>query len=201
MVRDINKTRMRDTRILVSIVLLAGICTSPVIREWAFACETVRLIGYILLCACVLGRIYSTAFIGGVKNEKLVTFGAYSMCRNPLYFYSLLGAAGLGLMSCQLITFTIVFGGFLFVYAKLIKREEAFLSEKFGNEFTIFKAATPRLIPNIKKYACPDKLVFKPKYLSMAIRDSIWWLVPPPLFEMIHSLHNAGIIKPIFFLL
>ena len=201
MARDINRTRMRDTRILVSIVLLAGIFTSPVMREWSFACEVIRLTGYVLLIACMVGRIYSTAFIGGIKNKKLVTFGPYSMCRNPLYFYSLLGAAGLGLMSCQLITLTIVFGGFLFVYTKLIKREETFLSEKFGDEFTVFKAATPRLIPDIKKYVCPDKLVFQPKYLTMAVRDSIWWLVPPPLFEMIHSLHNAGIIKPIFFLL
>ena len=201
MAKDINRTRMRDTRILISIVLFAGLFTSPIIREWSFACETVRLVGYILLCVCVLGRIYSTTFIGGIKNEKLVTSGPYSMCRNPLYFYSMLGATGLGLMSGQAITLAIVLGGFLFVYDKLIKREEAFLSEKFGNEFVIFKAGTPRLIPNIKKYTCPDELVFKPKYLSMAVRDSIWWLVPPPLFEMAHDLHHAGIIKPLFFLL
>ncbi|MFH1158073.1 MAG: isoprenylcysteine carboxylmethyltransferase family protein [Pseudomonadota bacterium] len=201
MARDINRTRMRDTRVLVGIVLLAGFFTSPVLREESFAYEAVRLAGYILLCVCTVGRIYSTTFIGGTKNEKLVISGPYSMCRNPLYFYSLLGVAGLGLMSGQAITLAIVFGGFLLVYVRLIKREEAFLSEKFGKDFAAFKASTPRLLPNIRKYVCPDELVFQPRYLTMAVWDSLWWLAPPPLFELARLLHHAGIIKPLFFLL
>ena len=201
MARNINKTRMRDTRILVGIVFFAVFFTSPVIQEGSFTYDAARLTGYILLCVCAIGRIYSTTFIGGVKNEILVTSGSYSMCRNPLYFYSLLGAAGLGLMSVQIVTFAIVFGGGLFIYTRLIKREEAFLSEKFGSKFADFKAATPRLLPNIKKHVYPDKLTFQPKYLIMAIQDSIWWLIAPPLFEIAHSLHQAGIIKPLFSLL
>ena len=201
MARDINKTRMRDTRILVGIVFFAVFFTSPIIQEGSFTYDAARLTGYILLCICVMGRIYSTAFIGGIKNERLVTYGSYSMCRNPLYFYSLLGAAGLGLMSAQIITFTIIFGGGLFIYTGLIKREETFLYEKFGDKFTAFKASTPRLLPNIKKYICPDKLTFQPKYLIMAIQDSIWWLIMPPLFEIARNLHQTGIIKPLFSLL
>ena len=35
-------------------------------------------------------------YVGGRKNAELVTTGPYSMMRNPLYFFSLLGVAGVG---------------------------------------------------------------------------------------------------------
>ncbi len=201
MAKDINKTRMRDTRILVGIILIAGFFTAPVMQTGSFAYEIFRLAGFILLTACAIGRIYSTAFIGGIKNEKLITVGPYAMCRNPLYFYSLLGAAGLGLMSAQIILFIFIFGGFLFIYDGLIKREEGFLAEKFGADFAAYKAGTPRLLPDIKKYTCPDELAFQPKYLNNAVWDALWWFAPVPLFELAHLLHNAGILKPLFSLL
>lgn len=198
MARDINKTRMRNTRILMAIVLLMTFFTSPVIPEGSFVYLASKLTGFILLTACAIGRIYSTAFIGGAKNEKLMTAGPYSMCRNPLYFYSLLGAAGVGLMSVQVTSFIIIFGGFLWIYSDLIKREEEFLLQKFGAVFDTFRTTTPRLLPNIKKYTCPPELVFQPRYLNMAVRDAVWWFAAVPLFELAHMLQQAGIIKPLF---
>ena len=192
---------MRDTRILVGVVLLAVVFTAPVLREGSFLNAIIRLAGYILLSACAIGRIYSTAFIGGVKNDKLVTAGPYSMCRNPLYFYSLLGAAGLGLLSGEIIPTAIITGGFLFIYNGLISREEGFLAEKFGQSFAAFKASTPRLLPDLKKYNCPDELPFQPRYFNMAVRDAAWWFVAVPFYELIHALQHAGIIKPLFALL
>jgi protein-S-isoprenylcysteine O-methyltransferase Ste14 len=195
---NLNKKRMRDTRILVALVLVAAFLTAPVIAEGTWLNDFLKLAGFICLTACAIGRIYSTAFIGGVKNEKLMTVGAYSMCRNPLYFYSLVGAAGIGLMSGQIISLIIVFGGFLFIYDGLIKREEEFLTEKFGQDFTDFKARVPRLLPDPKKYNCPDELLFQPKYLNYAIRDAIWWFAPVPVFSLITHLHSAGILHPLF---
>ena len=201
MASDINKTRMRDTRILVGALLLAVVLTEPALHEGSFLYELLRLAGYALLIACAIGRVYSTAFIGGIKNEKLITVGPYSMCRNPLYFYSLLGACGVGLLSGEIIPTVVVTGGFLFIYKNLISREEEFLSEKFGASFAAFKTGTPRLLPDVKKYSCPDELLFQPRFFNMAVRDAVWWFVPVPFYELIHALHHAGIIKPLFSLL
>ena len=192
MAADINKTRMRDTRLLVLFLLLAVVFTQPVLHGWPY--QLLRLAGYFLLVVCAIGRMYSTAFIGGVKNAQLITIGPYAMCRNPLYFFSLLGAAGLGLLWGEIIPTMIVFFGFLLVYIKLIGREEAFLAEKFGESFAAFKASTPRLWPDFKRYTAPDELLFQPRYFNMAVRDAVWCFVPAPAYELISYLHHAHII-------
>jgi protein-S-isoprenylcysteine O-methyltransferase Ste14 len=195
---NLNKNRMLGSRVLVVLVVLAAFLTRPAIPEGTVLYGALKLTGFLLLMACAFGRIYSTAFIGGIKNKELVTVGAYSMHRNPLYFYSLLGAAGVGLMSVQVTSFAMIFGGFFLLYAGLISREEKFLEEKFGDEFTRFKARVPRLLPDFRKYNAPAELLFQPKFFTKAVWDAVWWFAPVPLFELAKYLQHARIIKPLF---
>lgn len=197
MAKDLNKTRMRDTRILVLLVLTVAFFTAPVITEESLLHDTMMLTGYILLIACAVGRIYTSAFIGGVKNEKLMTDGPYSMCRNPLYFYSLLGALGFALMSVQVTQMVLFLLAFYYTYHQLIRREEEFLAEKFGAEYEAYRSSTPRLMPNIKKFRVPDEITIKTKYLTHAVWDAIWWFTPLPLFELAELLQTRGIITPL----
>lgn len=60
--------------------------------------EVVEVAGIGLVFICILGRLWSTLYIGSRKNQDLATRGPYSMTRNPLYFFSTIGAAGVGLM-------------------------------------------------------------------------------------------------------
>lgn len=189
---------MRDTKILIALTILAGVFTKSLFSDDTFEHELLEFIGYILVTVCAVGRIYCTAFIGGIKNEKLIMVGPYSMHRNPLYFYSLLGAVGIGIMSTHLSAFLVIFAGFYFIYQGLINREEEFLKEKFGAEFEDYKKRVPKLVPNPKLYTCPDELLFQPKFLSKAVFDAIWWFVPYMLFELADALMEAGIIKPLF---
>ena len=200
MATKLNKNRMLLTRVLVVFVLVASFFTAPKISDQTVVYHAIRMLGYVLLIACAIGRIYSTAFIGGVKNKELIKQGPYSMCRNPLYFYSLLGAAGLGLVSAQLSYFALLFFSFLIIYNGLISREEEFLEKTFGADFEKFKKTVPKLFPNFKKFKASKELTFQPKYFNYAIRDAIWWFVPYPIFELIRYLHNAEIIKPLFYL-
>lgn len=194
MAKDLNKSRMRDTRILMVLVILSAFFTKGLFTPGSIPHEILRWSGFILITACALGRIYASTFIGGLKNEKLVTIGPYSMCRNPLYFYSLLGAAGIGLMSARLLPFIIITAGFYLIYQQLIAREEGFLREKFGAEFDAFKAKVPALIPNPKLYTCPDELLFQPRYLNNAVWDAVWWFAALPLFELADWLHAQGLL-------
>ena len=45
---------------------------------------------------------WSSLYIAGRKGRELVTVGPYSTCRNPLYFFSIVGAAGMGAQSGSL---------------------------------------------------------------------------------------------------
>lgn len=198
MAKDLNKTRMRDSRILLGFALVVALLTRPAALSCSGLDETMEVFGFLLLTACAIGRIYSTLFIGGIKREQLVTIGPYAMCRNPLYFYSLLGAAGIGLMSREFTLFLLLTGGFYAIYYGLIRREEEFLSEKFGADFSAFCASTPRLLPNFGKFSAPDEVVFQPRFVNNAVWDAIWWFAAVPVFEVIQYVHDKGILKPFF---
>lgn len=59
--------------------------------------EIVEVAGLLLIVLCFVGRLWCILYIGARKNEELVTVGPYSLCRNPLYFFSTVGAVGIGL--------------------------------------------------------------------------------------------------------
>jgi protein-S-isoprenylcysteine O-methyltransferase Ste14 len=40
-------------------------------------------------------RLWCSLYISGYKNSQLITSGPYSLCRNPLYFFSFVGFAAL----------------------------------------------------------------------------------------------------------
>lgn len=55
------------------------------------------LVGCLCVGAAMAGRIWCAQYIAGYKNDVLVREGPYSVCRNPLYFFSFLGCtASLG---------------------------------------------------------------------------------------------------------
>ncbi len=197
MAAKLNKSRMLHTRIITGITILFGILGTSRFAPDALPHELMIFAGYALLAFCAMGRLYSTAFIGGIKNKDLVTWGPYSVCRNPLYFFSLCGAAGLGFATASLTMTAIIFFGFLTVYIFLIGREEEFLQNKFGKEFSSYKAKVPRLLPDLSRWHCPAELTFQPKFFNFAWRDAVWWFAPLPVFELARHLQETGALKPI----
>ena len=58
--------------------------------------------GVIMVGIATMGRVWCNLYICGYKSGKLITEGPYSMCRNPLYFFSLIGGIGIGLVTMSL---------------------------------------------------------------------------------------------------
>src|SRR5262245_64205860 len=56
--------------------------------------EMVEWIGIVAIVICILGRTWASLYIAGRKIEQFVTEGPYSVVRNPLYFFSIIGDAG-----------------------------------------------------------------------------------------------------------
>jgi protein-S-isoprenylcysteine O-methyltransferase Ste14 len=65
-------------------------------------------IGMILVGIASLGRMWCSLYIAGYKDDKLVAKGPYSICRNPLYFFSMIGTLGIG-FATETFTFPIIF--------------------------------------------------------------------------------------------
>ncbi len=109
-------------------------------------------IGFSLLVLAMTGRIWCGAHIAGRKTRDLVTDGPYSICRNPLYFFSLIGFIGAGL-SFESLTLAVAFAGvFMLTHLPTIRAEERNLRTIYGESFDAYARTVPRLIPSMRTY-------------------------------------------------
>jgi len=100
--------------------------------DGGFAHEAIELAGFFLIVFCIVGRTWCSLYIGGLKNRSLIDAGPYSITRNPLYVFSVIGAVGvgaqLGSIVIALLTGVIVWA----VFYILIFSEERHLVSCFG---------------------------------------------------------------------
>lgn len=196
MAKNLNKSRIRDSKIIIVLALLIVFLTKALIPSTSEMHEVIEYFGYFLVAICALGRVYSTAFLGGHKNQTLITYGAFSVVRNPLYFFSLLGMTGVALISGYITIMVVLPVFFIALYHFLITREEVFLTEEFGEEYKAYMGAVPRLLPRLSLYKAPELVEVNPKFLAKSFKDAIWWFAAFPLLEFAEYLQHSEIIRP-----
>ncbi len=105
------------------------------------------------LLLVLLGEVVRTAGVAAAGTvtrrrsrdvQRLVTYGAFSLCRNPLYVGNFFAWIG----------FTVISGVFWFIpvaiiifaieYTLIVRYEEGVLESIFGNEYLAYKSRTPR---------------------------------------------------------
>jgi protein-S-isoprenylcysteine O-methyltransferase Ste14 len=131
------------------------------------------VLGFVCITLACLGRIWTSVFIAGHKDEQLVTLGPYSGCRHPLYACSMLGALGLGLTtrSVLLCIAIVVLIAALVIYAAA--GEEQFLADAFPDEFRNYLLATPnKWWPRFRRAALPERLDVRPGVFWKAFVDA-----------------------------
>jgi protein-S-isoprenylcysteine O-methyltransferase Ste14 len=82
------------------------------------------------------------------KNEELTTSGPYAYTRNPLYFGSIILAAGFALAGRNIWIALCLVLFFLLIYIPVIRAEEEFLRARFP-EFEDYARRVPRLLPGV----------------------------------------------------
>ncbi len=154
-------------------------------------------VGILLVGVAMAGRAYSSVYISGYKTQKLITQGPYSITRNPLYFFSLLGYIGIMLAFGSLTILIVVTGAFLAYYIPLMKEEERRLTGAFGDEFTQYKNRVPLLFPRSTKIDSPEDYSVKTPSLLPNIFDTVWFLVVYVLLAGAAELHNLGVLHSV----
>jgi protein-S-isoprenylcysteine O-methyltransferase Ste14 len=148
-----------------------AIVSAHVYIEDGFWDTTWEVLSFIILLVAAFGRVWTSAFISGRKDNELVTDGPYSLSRNPLYFFSFLGYIGAGLAFEKLtvaLAFTIVF---LLSHWPTILAEEKKLRGVYGARYDEYARTVPRFFPRIAKPQLPETVTFSPAIFNRAVLD------------------------------
>lgn len=135
----------------VPLVLVAFLGSSPTVGKLILG-STIVLIGETI-------RIWSGGYLGGslrtrrVGGEFLVRSGPYSYTRNPLYLGNLLLSVGMAICFWAFMPYlmVILLLFFFFQYYSIMKVEEEFLEEKFGEEYIGYRKSVPAFFPKRKR--------------------------------------------------
>ena len=188
----------RNRRLITGGFLLVGLPLILFIRHsWPEGGTIDRAFDYsgiALIFAGLGGRAWSTMYIGGRKNSQLVQDGPYSMCRNPLYFFSFIGGLGASIVLENLAVIILYLAVFSFYYPLVIKSEEKRLELLFGSAFTAYKEKVPAFLPNLFGFHAGEKAPAKPKLMAKTLLDGTMFLLFIPLAYVIERLQASGIL-------
>ncbi len=135
--------------LLVVLVVLLLFVQSIFLPETAMH-EGIEMAGIVLIFLGIVGRLWSTLYIGGKKSAMVVTSGPYSITRNPLYLFSAIAAAGVGAQVGSLTTMVAFFVLCAIAFHFVILREEKFLSATFGEPYDAYCKRVPRFFPTLR---------------------------------------------------
>ena len=130
--------------------------------------------------------------------KRLVKSGPYSLCRNPLYFFSMLLGIGFGFCTETLTIPILIAVALSLLYYFQIKREERQLLPLFGEEYEIYRENIPAFFPSFRHYMEPEEITISPRLLKRGLFGIAFLLLLIGVFELLESLHQVGIL-PVWF--
>jgi protein-S-isoprenylcysteine O-methyltransferase Ste14 len=153
--------------------------------EWA---------GRALIVVCILGRTWCSLYIGGRKTSRLVTAGPYSVSRNPLYVFSIIGAVGIG-AQLGAVSVAILAGIFAAIVHRLVVvQEERLMLASHGNVFRDYAATVPRFFPRMSGWTNVELLEVPPRAVVTTFLDGCIFLAAIPVAEVFEYLQQSGIV-------
>ena len=172
--------------------------TNSALDAPAVAHEMIEWIGIVAIVVCILGRTWASLYIGGRKIEQLVVRGPYSVMRNPLYFFSILGAFGAGAQLGSIVAGAIFSVLAWVVFYFVIVREEQLMAQKYGAAFERYVATVPRLMPNPRLWRDEPTLTIMPPRMIRTFVDAMVLLISVPVAELFEQLQNHGVLPVLF---
>jgi protein-S-isoprenylcysteine O-methyltransferase Ste14 len=182
---------------IAGLLVLIALSAPPANRP-AWIVALLEMLGYALLVAAALWRIWCALFIAGSKNGELATEGPYSVVRNPLYLGTLFGVVGFGFAVEQPLLAALLGLVFTLFYPAVVAREEARLAHLFGERYAAYCARVPRWIPDWSRYRESAAVTVSPRHMRGAILDAMWFLWAFALWELIEELHHLNLLPTLF---
>jgi protein-S-isoprenylcysteine O-methyltransferase Ste14 len=118
---------------------------------WRYALGFSVVLAGQIIRALTIGLAY---IVRGGRNRKvyakeLVKNGIFAHCRNPLYLGNILIIIGLGIVAHSILFYVLGIPLFIFMYVAIIRAEEDYLANKFGEEYIEYCRSVNRFIPRM----------------------------------------------------
>lgn len=157
-----------------------------------------QALGFLLVSAAVLGRIWTTLFIAGRKGQELVVDGPYARARHPLYAWSIVAALGIGLSTrSAILTFALPTAiGIGVVLAA--RREDAALATSHDAAWRGYRDAVPAFMPAFSQGALPEQVAVATRVYRRAFKDAASFLALWLFVVLIEGLRAGGAWPAIF---
>ena len=167
--------------------------------RWSSAVhEAMRWIGAGLIFICISGRTWCSLYIGGRKNYELVMTGPYSVSRNPLYVFSIIGALGIGAQFGALLVALLAGVCAWAVHMLVVRQEERLLLAEYGEVYARYLAEVPRFLPRFSLWKNVDVLEVRPRAFARTFGDACIFFGAIPLAAGVDLLHNLGLLRVFF---
>ncbi len=193
-----EKIRIFVSRIFVATLFIIVLFSESYWEKHEIIGTILFAVGCILAGTASMGRLWCSLYIAGYKNDTLVTTGPYSVSRNPLYFFSLIGAIGVGLATETLLIPLVILIVFLLYYSSVIHGEEKRLLNIHGEKFKLYCQKTPAFFPKLSLYEEPQTYIVNPKSFRRNIISALWFIWFLGILEIIEACHETGILAVYF---
>lgn len=144
-VKRLNRLRLAGSFLMIPVLLVLVLFSASSDR----LLYATRIPGALLLAAGVGLRFWALGCIGANKKKLVVSWGAYSRVRHPLYLGSLLILLGFCLMSGSWIATACAGGMFLALYLPVIRAEERLLASQFGEQWQGYCCRSHAFFPRL----------------------------------------------------
>lgn len=198
--QDVQRRRKWVLRGLSVVAFIGVLICDSMWTPGGFVQETIEFLGVTMLALCVLGRAWCTLYIGGRKKAELVQDGPYSISRNPLYVFSIIGAAGVGAAADSIVTTVLMAIACYAVFAVVVIQEETFLSARFGRTYEAYCARVPRFWPRFSAWQNVATVEASPNLVLASVRDGVLFFLAIPLIMGIDYLREIGAVPTLFVL-
>ena len=190
-----QQVRLYITRVFVgALVVLLLVSGSKWETESPMVSAVLFLAGCFLAGIASLGRLWCSLYIAGYKTKNLVTAGPYSISRNPLYFFSMIGGVGVGLATETMTVAAVILLAFALYYPFVIRFEENKLKALHGEEYKAYFQTVPQFWPKWSLLTEPVEYVVTPKTFRKHIFSALWFIWMIGILELIEELRELDIL-------
>lgn len=164
------------------------------IGEETLLSEVAEVAGIVLIVFAILGRSWCTFYIGGRKAKEVIALGPYSVSRNPLYVFSLIGMFGIGAQTGSLLLGPLFLAIGLAVFVPVILAEERALLRRFGAVYRTYLDRVPRFGPRLSEWRDAETIPAYPVRVLRTAAEGALLLLALPLSESAEWFQESGYI-------